>query len=292
MKQLVITNRITSRDTESFNLYLKDIYPYQILTPEEEKALAIRAQNGDEAARTELIEKNLRFVVTVAKQYVNGNNLIGDLVNEGNIGLIIAANRFKPEMGWRFISYAIYWIQKIILEHLAKNGRMVRLPANKLNSLSKLDKKISNLEQKMGRTIDIQEVISEYGEEFSSEDFEALSVLSTYTMDSLDREIGGDDGTHTTLSDMLSDTTTFKSSDHLIVDADMKAEVGRIINTLKPREQRIITALYGLDGEPAMTLKEIGDEIGVTREMIRQIKAKVLLMLKDKLKNSSLITCY
>ena len=142
MKQLVITNRITSRETESFNLYLKDIYSLEVLTPSEETALAIRVNAGDIKAKDELIRRNLRFVITVAKQYANSSNPLEDLVNEGNIGLIMAAEKFKPEMGWKFISYAVWWIQKLICEHLAKHGRMVRLPANKINSLSKLDKKI------------------------------------------------------------------------------------------------------------------------------------------------------
>lgn len=288
MKQLVITNRITVRDTESFNLYLKDIYTLTVLTPVEELALAVKASAGDQLAKNELVKRNLRFVVSVAKQYANSTNLLEDLVNEGNIGLIMAAERFEPGKGFRFISYAVWWIQKIICEHLAKHGRLVRLPANKLNGLSKLDKKINILEQKMGRNVDISEVIEEYSAEFDTNEFEYLDVLSTYSVDSLDREIGGDDGSHTTLSDMLSDTTTFRATDHLIIDSDVKSEVARIVNTLKPRDKRIMVALYGLDGQPAMTLKEVGDEIGVTREMIRQIKEKTLATLKNKLKNSSL----
>lgn len=288
MKQLVITNRITSRETESFNIYLREIYNHNILTSEEEKELAKRANEGDKAAKDELVKCNLRFVVTVAKQYANATHLLEDLVNEGNIGLIMAADRFKPEMGWKFISYAVWWIQKIICEHLAKHGRVIRLPANKLNSLSKLDKKISAMEQKMGRTVDIAEIIEEYGADFEHEDFELLDVLSVYSVDSLDREIGGEDGSHTTLCDMLSDTTTFRPTDHLINDKDIKSEIARIVNTLKPRDKRIMTALYGLDGQQAMTLKEVGDEIGVTREMIRQIKEKTLLTLRGKLKGSSM----
>jgi len=186
----------------------------------------------------------------------------------------------------------VWWIQKLICEHLAKHGRMVRLPANKINSLSKLDKKICSLEQKMGRSVDIKEIIEEFGAEFPGEDFDDLGVLNTYSMDSLDREIGhSDEGQNTCLGDLLSDNTTFKPTDQLIIDANTKSEVGRIIDTLKPRDKRIMTALFGLDGQPPMTLKEVGDEIGVTREMIRQIKEKNLLMLNKKLKGSSLRGC-
>lgn len=291
MKQVIITNRITSRETESFNLYLKDIYTYGILTPAQEVILATKANNGDKVALEQLIKHNLRFVVSVAKQYTNSTNLLEDLVNEGNIGLIMAANRFKPEMGFKFISYAVWWIQKIICEHLAKNGRLIRLPSNKINSLSKLDKKVAMLEQKMGRNVDVTEIIEEYGNDFEKQDFEGLTALSIYSVESLDREIGGEDSSgNTTLSDMISDSS--KPTDYLIYESDIKSEIGRIVATLKPRDKRIMTALYGLDGQPAMTLKEVGDEIGVTREMIRQIKVKVLASLKEKLKNSSLIECY
>lgn len=290
MKQLVITARVTNRESESFQQYLRDISQIAVFTPEGEIACTIKASNGDKAAIKELIERNLRFVVSVAKQYSTPLNPIEDIVNEGNIGLIMAAEKFKPEMGFRFISYGVWWIRKIILEHLAKHGRMVRLPANKLNSLSKLDKKIAELEQKYGRNIDIQEVLAEFDTDMDSDDLELLNMLGTYSMDSIDREIGGDEGGSTTLGDMLSDNTTFKAPDQLVIDANMKEEVSRIIASLKPREQRIMTALYGLDGETPMTLKEVGEEIGVTREMIRQIKEKVLKNLKEKLINSTMRT--
>lgn len=290
MKQLVITTRLTNRESISFQQYLKDIAQIQIFTPIEEVACTVRASKGDKDAIKELIERNLRFVVSVAKQYSTALNPLEDLVNEGNIGLIMAAEKFKPEMGFRFISYAVWWVRKIILEHLVKYGRMVRLPNNKINNLSKLDKKIAQLEQKHGRNIDIQEILEELDNELDSDDLELLGMLNTYSIDSIDREIGGDDGNTTTFADMLSDETTFKSTDHLIIDKDMKEEVARIVSSLKPREQRIITALYGLDGETPMTLKEVGEEIGVTREMIRQIKEKVLKTLKARLANSTIRT--
>lgn len=293
MKQFTITNRITNRETESFNLYLKDINSIDVLTPAEETALAIKSNNGDKDAKDELVRRNLRFVISVAKQYANASNPLPDLVNEGNIGLIIAADKFKADMGWKFISYAVWWITKLILEHLAKHGRIVRLPANKINGLSKLDKKINALEQKLGRSVDIQEIIAEYGDEFSSENFEFLDVLNTYTMDSLDREIGGaDEGGHTTVADLILDNSSFKPTDHLIIDTNIKSEVGRIIETLKPRDKRIMIALYGLDGNTPMTLKEVGDEHNISREMVRQIKEKMLSTLKAKLKNNSIISCY
>ncbi len=291
MKQLTITSKLTNRDSGSFNLYLKDIYDLDILTPAEEIMWAEKAASGDKKAKDELVRRNLRFVVTVAKQLATQQIPIEDLVNEGNIGLIIAAEKFKPEMGWRFLSYAVWWIRKIMYEHISKHGKIVRLPANKINGLSKLDKKIHELEQKLGRPVGINEIIAEYGESFVSDKLELLHILSTYSIDSLDREIGGDDSNgHTTLADLISDESNYKSSDHLIVNANLKSEISRIIDTLKPRDRSIMIDLYGLNGDIPMTLKEVGDKNDVTREMIRQIKVNILKTLKNKLKNSSIRT--
>lgn len=289
MKQLSISSKLTNRENDSFNLYLRDIYDVAVLTQAEEAVLAVKAAAGDKKAKDELVCRNLRFVVTVAKQLATQQIPIEDLINEGNLGLIMAADKFKPEMGWRFLSYAVWWIRKVMYEHISKYGKMVRLPANKINGLSKLDKKIHELEQKLGRPVDISEVIAEFGEDFASDKISLLNELNSYTMDSLDRELGGDDSsTHTTLADLISDNNSYKPTDHLIVDSNLKSEIGRIINTLKPRDKRIMIALYGLDGGHPMTLKEVGDEIGVTREMIRQIKVTCLTKLKKQLKNSTI----
>lgn len=287
MKQLVITSRLTNRESDSFQLYLKEIAQIDIFTPVGEQICAIKASKGDEQAREELVRRNLRFVVSVAKHYETPTNRVEDLVNEGNIGLIIASKKFKPEMGFKFISYAVWWIRKIILEYLAKHGRMVRLPANKLNALSKLDKMITSMEQKLGRTVDIQEVMSEFDKDLETSDLPFLDVLNSYSMDSLDREINNEDNSHT-LADMLSDETTFKATDFLLTDSDVKNNVQRILDSLKERERYIIKSLYGLDGTPRKTLKEIGEDLGVTREMIRQIKEKTLKNLKAKLGESVL----
>lgn len=288
MKQIKITTTLTNRETESFKQYLKDISEIGLFTPAEELECSTKSSNGDLQARSELVRKNLRFVVSVAKQYVTSTNHIEDLVNEGNIGLIKAAEKFRPEMGVRFISYAVWWIQKIILEHLANNGRIVRLPVNKLNSMSKLDKKINYLEQRLCRNVDISEIISEFGNEMPNDNLELLDVLTTYSVDSLDREISNDEGSSTTLGDLISDDSGFKPTDNLTYDNDIKIEVDRILKTLKPRDKRIIIALFGLDGNPPMTLKEVGDEIGVTREMIRQIKEKTLKKIKHKIKSTTI----
>ncbi len=266
MKQIRITASLTNREAVSFKQYLKDIAEINLFTPEEEIVCTKKASSGDISAREELVRRNLRFVVSVAKLYVTSTNHIEDLVNEGNIGLIKAAEKFNPEMGVKFISYAVWWIQKIILEYLANNGRIVRLPVNKLNSMSKLEKKINYLEQRLSRTVDISEIIDEFGEEMSKENLELLDVLTTYSVDSLDREIGGDESGTTTLGDLISDDSAFKTTDILTIESDIKVEVSRVLKTLKPRDQRIIIALFGLDGNPPMTLKE---------KTLKKLKAKI-----------------
>lgn len=300
MKQLVITNRVTNRETASFNQYLKDISEIDIFTPQEEMICAEKASNGDKDALDELVKRNLRFVVSVAKQYATSSNLLEDLVNEGNIGLIIASKKFDPRRGFRFISWAVWWIRKIILEYLAKNGRLVRLPSNKINSLNKLDKKIHELEQKLGRNVDIQEIVDEFGQELDlepkdessfnkmNEDYSFLDILNDYSVDSLDREIGNESGNTTSLGDTMSDTSIFKATDHAVMEASVKSEVTKMLDTLKPRDRYIMVGLFGLDGNIPRSLKDLGDEIGVTREMIRQIREKCLLKLKKKLLHSNI----
>lgn len=305
MKQLVINARLTKRETLSFNQYLKDIADIEMLTPEQEILCTEKASRGDKKAIDELVRRNLRFVVSVAKQYATNQNPLEDLVNEGNIGLIIAAEKFKPEMGFKFISYAVWWIRKVIMEHLAKHGRLVRLPANKINSLSKLDKKVNQMEQKLGRNVNISEIIEEFEQELASdgktegsasykkmcEEYELLDILNEYSMDSLDREIGGDEGGGTLLSDTISDTSSFKPADHDMISQDIKNELSKVLDVLKPRDRKIMIALYGLDGNMPRTLKDLGDEVGITREMVRQIRQKSLIKLKKKLELSALKDC-
>lgn len=293
MRILKIANKVTNRESESFKQYLRDISNIEMLTPEEEIELTKRTVLGDEEAIMELSRRNLRFVVSVAKQYASANNPLQDLVNEGNIGLIIAARKFDPNNTkgksggkMKFISYAVWWVRKTIMEHLSKHGRMVRLPANKINGLSLLDKKVNELEQREGRSIDIKEVIEEFGSDISASNLELLDVLNTYSMDSLDRQIGDEDG-GTALGDLISGEG-YDSTDHLVNTTDLKSEINRMLNTLKERDKRIMIALYGLDGSIPQTLAEVGSVEGVTREMIRQIKEKTLKKLQAKLVNSSL----
>jgi len=298
MKQLTITTKLTNRENQSFNQYLKDIAEIEAFTPEEEAICAEKASYGDKQAIDELVLRNLRFVVSVAKHYATTQNPLEDLVNEGNIGLIIAAEKFKPEMGFKFISFGVWWIRKIIMEHLSKHGRLVRLPANKINSLSKLDKQINQLEQQFGRTVSIHEIIDEFGSELEmsnasaynkfKDEYNLLDSLSYFSIDSLDRDISGDEGNGTTLGETISDESTFKSADQELMSNDVKKQLNDVLDTLKPRDKNIMIALYGLDGNLPRTLNDIGMEIGITREMVRQIKEKSLLKLREKLENSKI----
>jgi len=298
MKQLVITAKLTNREIHSFNQYLKDIAEIDVFTAEEEAICAEKASHGDKQAVDELVRRNLRFVVSVAKQYATPQNPLEDLVNEGNIGLIIAAEKFKPEMGFKFISYAVWWVRKIIMEHLSKHGRLVRLPANKINSLSKLDKQINQLEQKLGRNVSIHEIIEEFGSEFGlsnkqtpkkiSDEYILLDMLNDFTMDSLDRDINGDEGNGTTLAETISDDSMFKSADNGLLNEDIKKQLNEVLDTLKPRDRQVMVGLFGLDGSLPRTLNDIGDEIGVTREMVRQIRQKSLEKLRKKLERTNI----
>lgn len=284
MKSLTISNLITSRENESFKKYLKEVSKIKPFTPEEEALCALKVYNGDQKAKEELVTRNLKFVISVAKQYVTQQTPLEDLVNEGNLGLIMAADRFNPNEKVKFISYAVWWIRKIIIEHINKYNRMVRLPLNKITSLSKLDKKIAELEQNKGYKIDIHEIANEIG----SDEFEALEVLTTYKMDSLDRQLGGEDGDGSTLIDLLADNT-FKASDHLVTELDYRTSIFKGLDTLKPRDKQIMILLFGLDGSEPRTLQEVSDIVEMSREMVRQVKNKSLIKLS---KNKDLKTAY
>ena len=298
MKQLVITAKLTNRENQSFNQYLKDIADIEVFTSEEEIICAKKASLGDKQAIDELVRRNLRFVVSVAKQYATAQNPLEDLVNEGNIGLIIAAEKFKPEMGFKFISYAVWWVRKIIMEHLSKHGRLVRLPANKINSLSKLDKQINELEQRLGRNVCIQEIIEEFGSDMDFDgktsekkfknEYMLLDMLNDYSMDSLDRDMNGDEGKGTTLAETISDGSIFKSAEQELITNDVKKQLNEVLDILKPRDRQVMIGLYGLDGNLPRTLNDIGEEIGVTREMVRQIRQKSLGLLKKKLETTNI----
>lgn len=287
MKQLKISVKLTDRTNETFKQYLREISEIKPFTHEQEVECAVKAFAGDEQAIEELAMRNLRFVVSVAKQYATENIYLSDLVNEGNIGIVIAARKFDPSKGYKFISFAVWWIRKLIIEHITNHGRIVRLPANKLNNISKLEKQIHELEQKTGSKVDILEVINEYeninlkndnDDEFN--DFLFTESLSNINSESIDRPFGNEED-NTCLSDML--MSDDKSTDNNINELNLKAEINAVLNEMKPRDKRVIECLFGLNGHRPMTLKEVGDEpeFNITREMVRQIRNKVLKKLGE-----------
>ena len=278
MRSIRISERITKRDNNSFKQYLNEIDGIDMFTPEEEVECAKRAYNGDRDAINEMVRRNLRFVVSVAKQYESANAPLEDLVNEGNIGLVMAAEKYNGSTGFKFITYAVFWIRKLILEYIAKNGRLVRLPANKINNLSKMNQQITELEQKHGRGVHLPELIDELGSIMSIDEIKELETISNTKFDSLDELIGDGDNKFS-LYEIISDDAC-KPSDHLLHESDFKKRLNKTLNKLKPRDKEIMVLLFGLDGSAPLTLKEVGEHVGLTREMVRQIREKTLKLLK------------
>lgn len=279
MEVLRITNKITNRQCLSFKRYLTEISEIKMFaTPEDEANCALKASKGDKDAINELIERNLRFVVSVAKQYEMVSVPLEDLVNEGNIGLMMAVSKYNPDRGFKFITYAVFWIRKCILEYLTNNGRIIRIPANKVTNLSKYNEKVNNMEQTLGHDVDVAEIMKSLSDNMSDGEIKELGNILAMNIDSLDNTISNGD-TNTTMYEMIADTN-LKPTDYLVNDSDTKIEVQTILGTLKERDRQIMIYLFGLDGNAPLTLKEVGEKVGLTREMVRQIKEKSLRALK------------
>lgn len=287
MKQLKISQKLTDRTNETFKQYLAEIAQIKPFTNSEEIACATKAFAGDEQAQLDLVKRNLRFVVSVAKQYSTDSIPLQDLVNEGNIGLIEASKRFDPNKGYKFISFAVWWIRKIILEHISNYGKIVRLPANKINNVAKLERQIHELEQKNGSKVDILEVINHYekldlsvNNDDEYQEFMFIDSLSGLSAESIDKPFGGEEE-GTCLSDMLQGDLD-RPTDYMMHEMNLKSEINAVLDELKPRDKKVIEAIFGLNGNQAMTLKEVGDkpEFNISREMVRQIRVKVLKKLE------------
>jgi RNA polymerase primary sigma factor len=280
MRVLRINQKITSRDVSSLNKYLKEVSDIPKLTNEKEVELAEKAVNGDQKAANELIIGNLRFVISVAKQYATDKILLGDLINEGNIGLIRAIEKFDPTKGYKFISFSVWWIRKTIIEYMTNHGKIVRIPLNKVNDLSKLNKLVNKAEQESSYKVDLNQLIEENEKDFKSTDVSVLKLLGSFSVDSLDREVDTDEGNKTTALDLLADYGD-ENTDDLITQNDIKIEVNSVLNMLKPRDKKVMEMLFGIGEYRVMTLLEVGDELGLSKEMIRQIKNKSLNIMKN-----------
>lgn len=284
MRQLKITKQVTNRDTPSLDKYLHEIGKVDLITAEEEVELAKRIREGDERALNRLINANLRFVVSVSKQYQNQGLSLPDLINEGNLGLIKAAQRFDETRGFKFISYAVWWIRQSILQALAEQARIVRLPLNKIGSINKINKVLATLEQQYEREPSAEEVALEL--ECSAKDVKE-SLRNSGRHVSMDAPLSqSEDGT---LYDVL-DCKDTPSPDQTLIQESLRREIERAISTLTEREANIIRLYFGLNSKNPYTLEEIGEEFGLTRERVRQIKEKAVRRLKQTSKSKILKT--
>lgn len=284
MRQLKITKQVTNRETLSLDKYLHEIGKVDLLTPDKEVELAKRIKKGDRAAFEQLIKSNLRFVVSVAKQYQNQGLSLPDLINEGNLGLIKAAQRFDETRGFKFISYAVWWIRQSILQALAEQARIVRLPLNKIGSINKINKTFNQLEQEFQREPTTKE-ISEMLEMNPDVIEEAMKALGHHV--SMDAPIYEDEAN--TMYDVLLNMDT-PSPDKGLLNNSLQQEIERSLSTLGEREAEIIRYYFGLNGTRPHTLEEIGEVFGLTRERVRQIKEKAIKKLKNNYRNKLLKT--
>ncbi len=281
MRQLKITKSITNRESASLDKYLQEIGREDLITVEEEVELAQRIRNGDRIALEKLTRANLRFVVSVAKQYQNQGLSLPDLINEGNLGLIKAAEKFDETRGFKFISYAVWWIRQSILQALAEQSRIVRLPLNQVGSLNKINKAFSKFEQENERRPSAEELAEEL-------DIPVEKIADTMKVSG--RHISVDapfvEGEDNSLLDvMINDDSP--NADRALINESLSKEIERALSTLSDREHDIVKKFFGI-GVPEMTLEEIGDEFGLTRERVRQIKEKAIRRLRQSSKSKLL----
>ena len=284
MRQLKIIKQVTNRETPSLDKYLHEIGKVDLISAEEEVELARRIKKGDSKALNKLINANLRFVVSVAKQYQNQGLALPDLINEGNLGLIKAAQRFDETRGFKFISYAVWWIRQSILQALAEQARIVRLPLNKIGSINKINKTLAELEQKFEREPSILEISQAM--ELAPEDVKD-AIKSSGRHVSMDAPLNHDEEGNM-YDVMLSKDTP--APDRELLNESLRKEIERALSTLTHREANIIRLYFGLNGKHPHTLEEIGEEFSLTRERVRQIKEKAIKRLKQATRSKILKT--
>ncbi len=275
MRQLKITKSITNRESQSLEKYLQEIGKVELISPEEEVKLAERIKQGDQRALDRLTKANLRFVVSVAKQYQNQGLSLPDLINEGNLGLIKAAQRFDETRGFKFISYAVWWIRQSILQALAEQSRIVRLPLNKVGLTNRINKAFSQLEQEYERepsAEELAEMLELEIEEVSS----TLSISSRHV--SMDSPLS--DGEENTLMDVMENPNAVATDGELDHNESLRTEITRSLKTLTERQQDVIRYFFGIGVDHPLSLEDIGERFNLTRERVRQIKDKAISKLK------------
>jgi len=283
MRQLKITNKITTRESLALDKYLNDIGKIQMLTADEEAELARRIRKGDQEALARLTESNLRFVVSVAKQYQNQGLSLSDLINEGNVGLMKAAKRFDETKGFKFISYAVWWIRQSILQAIVEHSRIVRLPLNKVGSYNKVNEAFISFVQEFERE-PTNEELAELLDMTPKEVSNMLKGNGRHV--SVDAPISGEDGDSTML-DIISGEDD-ESPDTSLMEQSLKEEVQQGLSILSPREVEVLSAYYGLNGYKPLTLEEIGEMYDLTRERVRQIKERAIRRLRKSYNRNAL----
>ena len=283
MRQLKISKQITNRESQSLDKYLQEIGKVDLLTPDEEVELAKRIKEGDQIALEKLTKANLRFVVSVAKQYQNQGLSLGDLINEGNLGLIKAAQRFDETKGFKFISYAVWWIRQSILQALAEQGRLVRLPQNKIGTYNKANKAYMAFEQEHEREPSTEEL----ADILEMSETEINNIFQSNTRHtSLDAPVH--EAEDVAMGDLLEGND---DTDDDVMKDSLRNEIRRVLKSLSPREAEIVNAYFGLDGENGTTIEQIGQKYDLTKERIRQIKERAIKRLQ-KARYSNALKAY
>ena len=284
MRQLKITKSITNRESASLDKYLQEIGHEEMISIEEEVELAQRIRKGDRKALERLTKANLRFVVSVAKQYQNQGLSLADLINEGNFGLIKAAEKFDETRGFKFISYAVWWIRQSILQAIAEQSRIIRLPLNQVSSVNKINKVLNKFEQENERRPSIDEIAQDT--DIPEEKIIEAFKVNTHHI-SVDAPFHDDD--ESSLLDVIPNDA-IPSTDKSLVEESLQAEIGRVLDILEDREKKVIEAYFGIN-QREMTLEEIGSKYGLTRERVRQIKEKAIRRLRQQT-NSKILKAY
>ena len=283
MRQLKISKSITNRESASLDKYLQEIGHEELLSVDEEVELAQKIKKGDRRALERLTRANLRFVVSVAKQYQNQGLSLPDLINEGNVGLIKAAEKFDETRGFKFISYAVWWIRQSILQAIAEQSRIVRLPLNQVGSVNKINRELNKFEQEHERRPSVDEIAARI--DLPEEKIEeAMKANNRH----VSRDAPFVEGEDNSLLDVLADND-MPMADKALVQESLRKEIDRAIDLLNDREQKVVRAFFGI-GTPEMTLEEIGDKYNLTRERVRQIKEKAIRRLRHNTKNKLLKT--
>jgi RNA polymerase primary sigma factor len=283
MRQLKITKSITNRESQSLEKYLQEIGKVELITPEEEVKLAVRIKQGDQKALDKLTKANLRFVVSVAKQYQNQGLSLPDLINEGNLGLIKAAQRFDETRGFKFISYAVWWIRQSILQALAEQSRIVRLPLNKVGLTNRIQKAYSTLEQEFEREPSAEE-LAELLELDIEEVSSTLGIAARHV--SMDTPLS--EGEENTLIDVLENPNAERAETNIEHKESLKQEIDRSLRTLTERQKEVICFFFGIGVDHPMSLEDIGERFNLTRERVRQIKDKAITKLRSNTRSKML----